>query len=62
MSAALVNQKKEKETKMTPNDIATDISGLTPVGEGNINWSTMATYSWGGSGGGQVPDDQRSWD
>ena len=62
VSAALVNQNKEGTNKMTPNDIATNISGLKPVGEGNINWSTMATYCWGGSAGGQVPDDQRTWD
>lgn len=47
---------------MTPNDIATDISGLGPTNTGSINWSTTATYSWGGQGMGQVPDDQRSWD
>ena len=47
---------------MTPNDIATDISGLKPVGEGSVSWSTTATYCWGGSRGGQVPDDQNTWD
>jgi len=47
---------------MTPNDIATSISGLNPVGEGAVNWSTMATYCFGGCGVGHVPDDQRSCD
>ena len=45
---------------MTPNDIATSISGLNPVEEGNINWSTTATFCF--SGMQSVPDDQRSWD
>lgn len=47
---------------MTPNDIATSVAGLRPVGGGDINWSTTATYCWGGTGAGQIPDDQRSWD
>ena len=46
---------------MTPNDIATNIAGLSAVGQGNINWSTLATYCLG-PGSVQVPDDQRSWD
>ena len=45
---------------MTPNDIATDISGLKPVGEGSVSWSTTATYCFAGSV--RVPDDQNSWD
>ena len=47
---------------MTPNEIATDVATLGSAGGENINWSTMATYSWGGQGMGQIPDDQRSWD
>ena len=45
---------------MTPNDIATNVAGLSPVGNGNVNWSTQPTYSY--SGGAWVADDQRSWD
>ena len=46
---------------MTPNDIATDIAGLNPVGEGNINWSTSPTFCISG-GQMNVADDQRTWD
>jgi len=45
---------------MTPNDIATDISGLGPADTGSINWSTMPTFCF--SGGAYVADDQRSSD
>ena len=41
----LVNQNKG-ETKMTPNDIATDISGLTPANDGNIATMTTGTGSY----------------
>lgn len=35
---------------MTPNDIATDISGLTPANNGNIGTMTYGTQSFvGGS-------------
>ena len=54
----LVNQSNKKEKKMTPNDIATDISATHA--SGSVNWSTMATYSYCGSQ--YIPDDQRSWD
>ncbi len=47
---------------MTPNEIATDVARLSPVGEGSVNWSTMATYCLGPAGSGFVPDDQRSSD
>ena len=40
--------KTGKETKMTPNDIATDISGLTPANNGNITTMTMGTQSYVG--------------
>lgn len=33
---------------MTPNDIATDISGLTPANNGNIGTMTMGTQSFVG--------------
>ncbi len=33
---------------MTPNDIATDISGLTPANDGNIGTMTMGTTSFVG--------------
>lgn len=46
---------------MTPSDIATDISGLHPVGAGNINWSTSATFCISG-GQMNVADDQRTCD
>lgn len=46
---------------MTPDEIATGIAGLGPVGEGNINWSTMATFCFSGGQPG-VADDQRTWD
>jgi len=45
---------------MTPNDVATEVARLSPVGNDNVNWSTMPTYSF--SGGAYVADDQRSWD
>ena len=49
VSAALVNQNNKKETKkMTPNDIATDISGLTPANNGNIATMTRGTQSFVG--------------
>ena len=38
---------KEKQ-KMTPNDIATDISGLTPANNGNIATMTIGTQSFVG--------------
>ena len=41
---------------MTPNDIATDIAGLNPVGEGNINASTNFTHTFGSL------DDANTWD
>lgn len=34
---------------MTPNDIATDISGLTPANNGNIATMTMGTTSYVGT-------------
>lgn len=46
---------------MTPNDIATSIAGLRPVGEENINWSTSATFCTSGGQMG-IADDQRQWD
>lgn len=33
---------------MTPNEIATDISGLTPANNGNIGTMTMGTQSFVG--------------
>lgn len=56
----LVNQNKG-ETKMTPNDIATSISGLKPVGGGNITASTNFTQSFA-MGGGYTVDDANTWD
>ena len=46
---------------MTPNDIATSISGLGPVEGGNINASTNFTYSFV-PGSGQSMDDSSTWD
>ena len=57
MSAVLVNQNKKETTKMTPNDIVTDIS---TVKVDNINWRTYATYCISG-GQTQVADDQSSY-
>jgi hypothetical protein len=51
----LVNQNKG-ETKMTPNDIATSISGIVQTGDGNITASTNFTYSFGRL------DDSNTWD
>ena len=48
MSAALVNQNNKGKEKMTPNEIATDISGLTPANNGNIGTMTMGTQSFVG--------------
>lgn len=46
---------------MSPNEIAIDIADLGPVNTtGDVNWSTMATYSYCGTN--WVPDDQRSSD
>ena len=45
----LVNQKKKGKTeKMTPNDIATNISGLKPVGDSNLTSMTTGTQSFVG--------------
>ncbi len=41
---------------MTPNDIATSISGLKSVGEGNITASTNFTYTF------ERMDDAHTWD
>ena len=43
----LVNQNKGNK-KMTPNDIATDISGLKPANDGNIATMTIGTQSFVG--------------
>ena len=45
---------------MTPNDIATSISGLRPVGEASVSTSRMPTYCMNGNS--YVPDDQNDWD
>ena len=50
----LVNQNKG-ETKMTPNDIATSISGLKPVGEGDITNTVSYTYTF------ERLDDANNW-
>ena len=44
----LVVSPKKGNKKMTPNDIATDISGLTPANNGNIATTTMGTQSFVG--------------
>lgn len=44
----LVNQKTKEKQTMTPNDIATDISGLNPANDGNIATMTMGTQSFVG--------------
>lgn len=41
---------------MTPNDIATDISGLGQAGDGNITASTTFTYTF------ERLDDSNTWD
>ena len=41
---------------MTPNEIATNISGLKPIGEGSVALSTNYTYSF------QRLDDSNTWD
>jgi len=46
---------------MTPSEIATNVTGLKPVGEGNVNWSSMPTYCVSG-GQLNVADDQNVWD
>ena len=51
----LVNQNKG-ETKMTPNDIATSISGIVRMGDGNITASTNFTYTF------ERMDDSNTWD
>ena len=44
---------------MTPNDIATSISGLNPVDEGNITGTMTGTQSF--VGGQLTIDDWSSW-
>lgn len=41
---------------MTPNDVATSISGLGPAGDGPINLSFNYTYTFGRL------DDANAWD
>ena len=41
---------------MTPNDIATSITDLSPAGGGTVNLSTNFTYTFG------KLDDSNSWD
>jgi len=45
---------------MTPNDIATSISGLKPTGEGSVNTSTNFTQSC--THNGFMTDDANTWD
>ena len=57
VSAVLVNQNKQKgNKKMTPNDIATDISGLNSTGTGSVAASVNYTYTF------ERMDDARTWD
>ncbi len=49
-----LTKNKGERKKMTPDDIATSLSGLKPVGEGNINLP-----SWSSTLGGQ---DWNQWD
>ena len=44
---------------MTPNDIATSISGLKPAGDGNINQTVTGTQSF--VGGNLTIDDANGW-
>lgn len=41
---------------MTPNDIATNVAGLNPVGEGKITVSMNYTYTF------ERMDDSNTWD
>ena len=50
----LTKTKEKERKKMTPDDIATSLSGLKPVGEGNINLP-----SWSSTLGGK---DWNQWD
>ena len=45
---------------MTPNDIASSVSGLKPVGEGSITTSTRGTTSYVGTT--LSIDDSYTWD
>ena len=45
---------------MTPNEIATDVSGMS-AGMGNITTSVNYTYTTV-PGSGQRPDDANTWD
>ena len=56
VSAVLVNQNKQRKQKMTPNDIATDVSGLTSGGPGSVATSVNYTYTF------ERMDDARTWD
>ena len=44
---------------MTPNDIATNVAGFKPMGEGSVNTSTNFTQSYSG---GWITDDANTWD
>ncbi len=46
---------------MTPNDIATNIAGISPTGEGSVTTSTNFTQSCA-MGGGFCTDDANTWD
>ncbi len=52
----MVNQNTKEKAKMTPNDIATDIAGISPAGEGTINMSFNYTYTF------ERMDDSHAWD
>jgi len=51
----LVNQQRKEKQKMTPNDIATSISGLRPVGEASIANTVTYTYTF------EKMDDANNW-
>ena len=51
----LTKNKKQGE-KMTPNDMATSISGIVQTGDGNITASTNFTYTF------ERMDDSNTWD
>jgi hypothetical protein len=61
VSAALVNQKNKGKQEMTPNEIATDVASLNPMGTEIHGLSTNYTYCTGWNGQ-QRLDDSNTWD
>ena len=51
-----LTKNKGERNKMTPDDIATSLSGIVQIGDGNITASTTFTYTF------ERMDDSNTWD